>query len=254
MSSKPLYRQVADAIRAEIADGTYPPGSRLPSERVLCERFDAARNTVRMGLNVLVTEGLISPGHGRGYEVRSEEVFVLNASKSENLTIPQDGDSYTTDVKRAGRQPHQEFRVELLPVPADVAARLSIEAGADSVLRFCLRYMDGVPWSTQATYYPMWLAEGTRIAQPGDIAEGTTRYLADRGIEQIGYYDEMATRMPTPEEARNLQIGPGVPVLIWMRTGYDKERPIRCTVTTLRGDLNRVAFEHGDLSARGEDL
>src|SRR5436190_7888280 len=154
MSSKPLYRQVADAIRTEIADGTYPPGSKLPSERALCERFDAARNTVRMGLNVLITEGLISPGHGRGYEVRAEEVFVLYASRSENLNLPQEGDSYTTDAKRAGRQPSQEFRVELLSAPADVAERLRIEPGATCVLRFCLRYLDGVPWSTQATYYP----------------------------------------------------------------------------------------------------
>ncbi|MGW7514619.1 GntR family transcriptional regulator [Streptomyces sp. NPDC054796] len=251
--TKPLYRQVADAIRAEIAGGTYPPGTKLPSERALCERFDAARNTVRMGLNVLVTEGLISPGQGRGYEVRSEEVFVLNASRSENLTLPQEGDSYTTDAKRAGRHPHQEFRVEIVTVPTEVAERLRIEPGSSSVLRFCLRYLDGVPWSIQATYYPMWLAEGTRLAEPGDIAEGTTRYLAAQGIEQIGYYDEMSTRMPTPDEARNLQTGAGTPVLLWMRTGYDTERPIRCTITTLRGDLNRVTFEKGDLVARGED-
>ncbi|WP_062207530.1 GntR family transcriptional regulator [Streptomyces sp. NBRC 109706] len=251
MSPKPLYRQVADALRAEIADGTRPPGSKLPSERALCERFDAARNTVRMGLNVLITEGLVIPSHGRGYEVRSAEVFVLNASRSENLTLPQEGDSYTTDVKRVGREPHQEFRVELVPLPPEAASRLRVESEQDGVLRFCLRYLDGVPWSTQATYYPMWLAEGTRIAQAGDIAEGTTRYLADRGIEQVGYYDELLTRMPTPEEARDLQIGPGVPVLVWTRTGYGSDRPIRCTVTTFRGDLNRITFEVGDLSARG---
>lgn len=253
MSPKPLYRQVADAIRAEIADGKHPPGSKLPSERELCERFEAARNTVRMGLNVLITEGLIAPGHGRGYEVRSVETFILNASRSENLSLPQDGDSFSTDVKRAGRRPHQEFRVELVPAPADAAERLDLPTGADTVLRFCLRYVDDVPWSTQATYYPMWLAEGTRLIQPGDIAEGTTRHLADRGIVQVGYFDELSTRMPTPEEARNLQIGPGVPVLVWLRTGYSEDKPIRCTVTTFRGDLNRVTFETGDLSARGED-
>jgi GntR family transcriptional regulator len=59
--------------------------------------------------------------------------------------------------------------------------------------------------------------------------------------------------MPTPDEARLLEIGTGVPVLLWTRTGYSQERPIRCTVTTFRADLNRMNYEIGDLSARSEN-
>lgn len=92
-----------------------------------------------------------------------------------------------------------------------------------------------------------------RLAEPGDIEEGTTRYLASHGIEQVGYFDEIAARMPTPEEARLLEIGAGVPVLLWTRTGYSEERPIRCTVTTFRGDLNQMNYEIGTLSGREEN-
>ena len=107
-----------------------------------------------------------------------------------------------------------------------------------------------MPWSTQATHYPDWLIqEAPRLAEPGDIDEGTTRYLAGRGIEQVGYADEISTRMPTPEEARLLEIDPGVAVLLWTRTGHTAERPARCTVTTFRGDLNRMNYEIGDLPA-----
>ncbi|MDX2733527.1 GntR family transcriptional regulator [Streptomyces sp. PA03-2a] len=253
MSKQPKYRQVADALRREIVDGVHGPGSRLPSESELSGRFDASRNTVRSGLNLLVSEGLISSSQGLGYEVRKHHVFELNASRFENLNFPQNGDAYSTDVVNAGRRPTQTFRVEIKTVPEDLAGRLAVETGSTSVLRFCHRYVDDVPWSTQATYYPGWLAEmAPRLAEPGDVAEGTTRYLAARGIEQIGYFDEIATRMPTPEEARLLEIGAGVPVLLWTRTGYSDERPIRCTVTTFRGDLNRMTYAIGDLSARGE--
>ncbi|MFC0601856.1 GntR family transcriptional regulator [Streptomyces palmae] len=251
----PKYRQVADALRREIDSGKYPPGSRLPSESELSGRFDASRNTVRSGLGVLVSEGLITSSQGLGYEVRSHEVFELNASKFENLNFPQNGDAYNTDVTNAGRRPHQTFRVEMLPAPKDVSERLRIEAGTKSVLRFCHRYVDDVPWSTQATYYPGWLVEeAPRLAEPGDIAEGTTRYLADHGITQVGYFDELSARMPTPDEARLLEVGAGVPMLLWMRTGYSESKPIRCTITTFRGDLNRMNYEIGDLSARGESL
>ncbi|MET8544817.1 GntR family transcriptional regulator [Kitasatospora sp. NPDC004799] len=253
MSQQPLYRRVADILRTEISSGVFPPGARLPSERDLCDRFDASRNTVRSGLNVLVGEGLITPSQGLGYEVRSHEVFNLNASRFENLTFPQNGDAYNTDVTQAGRRPHQDFRVEMQPARAEVAEQLGISEGETTVLRFCHRYVDGVPWSTQATSYPMWLLEmAPRLAQPGDIDEGTTRYLAGLGVEQIGYHDDISTRMPTPEEARLLQIGAGIPVLIWRRTGYSADKPVRCTITTLRGDLNHMNYEIGDLVARGD--
>ncbi|MER7968679.1 GntR family transcriptional regulator [Streptomyces sp. NPDC096080] len=254
MGKQPKYQQVADALRREIDNGTYGPGCKLPSEAELALRFDASRNTVRSGLSVLVGQGLISSSQGLGYEVRRHEVFELNASRFENLTFPQNGDAYSTDVSNAGRRPHQTFRVEVTTTPQYIAERLKVETGSRSVLRFCHRFVDDVPWSTQATHYPDWLlAEAPRLTDPGDIAEGTTRYLADRGTEQIGYRDEIATRMPTPEEARLLEIGAGVPVLLWTRTGYSSDRPIRCTITTMRGDLNRMNYEIGDLSGRDEN-
>jgi GntR family transcriptional regulator len=43
-----------------------------------------------------------------------------------------------------------------------------------------------------------------------------------------------------------------LPVLLWTRTGYSADRPIRCTLTTFRGDLNRMNYEIGDLSARAD--
>lgn len=251
MNKQPKYRQVADALRREIDNGTYPPGSRLPSEAELSTRFDASRNTVRAGLNLLVTQGLVASSQGLGYQVTKHEVFKLNASRFENLTFPQNGDAYSTDVTAAGRRPSQTFRVELQPAPKHVAERLEVAADSTTVLRFCHRFVDDVPWSTQATHYPEWLvAKAPRLTEPGDIAEGTTQYLAGLGVTQVGYFDEITTRMPTPEEARLLEVGAGVPVLLWTRTGYSDERPIRCTVTTFRGDLNQMNYEIGDLSAR----
>ncbi|MFI9242343.1 GntR family transcriptional regulator [Streptomyces sp. NPDC053086] len=254
MNKQPKYRQVADVLRREIDNGTYAPGARLPSESDLSQRFDASRNTIRNGLSLLVSEGLVSSSQGLGYEVKSHEVFELNASRFENLTFPQNGDAYNTDVTNAGRRPHQTFRVEMLPASQEIAQRLKVEPSTKTVLRFCHRYVDDVPWSTQATYYPSWLIDvSPRLAEPGDIDEGTTRYLAAQGIEQVGYFDEISARMPTPDEARLLEIGAGVPVMLWTRTGYSTDRPIRCTITTFRGDLNRMNYEIGDLAARSEN-
>lgn len=54
-----LYLDLAEQLRNTIADGTFPAGEELPSERQLALRFGAHRDTVRDALRVLVGEGLV---------------------------------------------------------------------------------------------------------------------------------------------------------------------------------------------------
>jgi GntR family transcriptional regulator len=253
---KPVYRQIADSLRSAIAAGTYSPGTQLPSERELGEQFGAARNTVRLGLGVLVGEGLIFGERGRGYFVRDRVPLTYYASRSENLLRPEPstvGDSFNSDVRDAGRAPRAEFTLKLEPASAYVAKCLRLDEGASTVLRSVLRFVDAAPWSIQNTWYPMDIAEGTKIIAPSDIEEGTTRYLATLGYVQVGYWDEWTTRMPTPDESRELELGPGTPVLVCLRTAYTEERPVRVTETIFAGDRNRIVYENGDLSAREAD-
>ena len=48
--STPLFQQLAETLRAAIDAGEYPPGSRLPTENELCERYSVSRVTVRKAL------------------------------------------------------------------------------------------------------------------------------------------------------------------------------------------------------------
>jgi DNA-binding GntR family transcriptional regulator len=52
--------------------------------------------------------------------------------------------------------------------------------------------------------------------------------------------------MPTPDEARLLTLAPGTPVLRYFRTGFSPQRPVRVSVTTLAGNLNRLKYALGD--------
>ena len=55
----PRHREIADALRQEIREGTYGVGSRLPTEAELSVRFNTSRPTVRSALAALSQEGLI---------------------------------------------------------------------------------------------------------------------------------------------------------------------------------------------------
>ena len=61
-SSRAIYL----SLRDRILGGSFAPGTRLPTERALAERYAAARNTVRKTMNRLVEEGLVVRHVGRG--------------------------------------------------------------------------------------------------------------------------------------------------------------------------------------------
>jgi DNA-binding FadR family transcriptional regulator len=61
---------LAAALGGEIIAGVYPPGSRLPSEASLLERFKVSRPTLREAFRVLAAKGLIVSRQKVGTSVR----------------------------------------------------------------------------------------------------------------------------------------------------------------------------------------
>ncbi len=62
----PLWRQVADVIRARIDDGTYRPGRAIPSLVKLTAEFGVAQMTVLKAVRALKEEGILTGTPGRG--------------------------------------------------------------------------------------------------------------------------------------------------------------------------------------------
>lgn len=62
----PLYRQLADAIYADIVAGSPEPGERLPTVRELAERMGLARGTIKRAYEELERMGAVEMTQGRG--------------------------------------------------------------------------------------------------------------------------------------------------------------------------------------------
>jgi GntR family transcriptional regulator len=69
-SDRPIYRQIADILRAQIANGTLQPGQMLPSEKHLADAYGVGRDAIRQAIASLRIEGLAVTGKGRGTLVR----------------------------------------------------------------------------------------------------------------------------------------------------------------------------------------
>ena len=65
-SKLPLYQQIYEILRAELARGMWQPGDLLPTETDLVERFGVSRIIVRQALDMLVQDGLIYRQRGKG--------------------------------------------------------------------------------------------------------------------------------------------------------------------------------------------
>src|SRR5262249_61531321 len=70
-SDRAVYKQIADHLRAAIAQGRLGAGDQLPSEAQLMSHYGVARMTARNSLRLLQDEGLIPAEHGRGVDGRA---------------------------------------------------------------------------------------------------------------------------------------------------------------------------------------
>jgi len=69
-----LYKQIADHLRQNIAQRSYEPTGRLPSEAQIMAQFAVSRVTVRLALDDLANEGLIERRKGKGTFVAGKQV------------------------------------------------------------------------------------------------------------------------------------------------------------------------------------
>ena len=66
----PLYVQLADYLRAQIASGELPAARAIPSKRTALERWGVAGHTFDRAIAILKAENLVQPVRGKG-------IFVL---------------------------------------------------------------------------------------------------------------------------------------------------------------------------------
>lgn len=240
-----LFEHIADELRAAIATGKLAPGTQLPTEPELMQRYGVSRGTVRSAISVLVNEGLVSTAGRRGTFVRDRRQLVYRPQEEfRPLPLSAEMDQFMEARTAEGRQPSQTIDVAIVTPPAAVAERLQLVEGAPVVVRRRVRSLDGEPWNTNDSYFPVALVSGSEIMTPLDIARGANRVLSELGHHQVRALDEVHIRMPTPDEVHRLHLGPGTPVAVHVATGFTADgKPVRVVVNVLPGDRHVLAWE-----------
>jgi GntR family transcriptional regulator len=244
----PPRRVMANKLRADILSGDLPPGSPLPSQRELAERYGVARNTAAEAVKILESEGLIESRNRARPKVREQRRLLrLGAERYSNRLRNETGLSpFRAEVEKQGKTARVDCTsIERVPAPEVIAERLDLPDDDNTVVRRENWYFaDDEPVQVGITYIPWAIAEGTVLATSANMGKGSLYgRFEDRGHRITWIREEVASRMPTPEETARLAIPAGVPVIDVVHTGIDQDQqPFEVTTFTMRADLNGLDY------------
>ena len=254
---RPMYQALADELAAQIADGTLPPGSPLPSVPELARQRGMSQTNVRSAFRVLQDAGLVSTYQGRGTfvrvprrKIRRNATERYNWEKRRAAMSEHERAEWVTEKDAGVERDEIEFSAEFEQIEADpdLAARFRIVAGTPVLHRI---YRTGARQEETSlllnhSYLPLELiAANPELLDPANEPwpGGTIHQLRTVGVEVAQIIDEVTARPPSPDEARALGIEPGISVLAITKTSMDTEgRVVEIANTILAGDRTELVY------------
>lgn len=252
----PMYRQIAEDLRAQIESGALEPGQQLRTELELRDLYGASRNTVRDAIKWLINLGLVETKPGQGtFVVKKINPFVTTLSGDRTGLGTDEGVRKRDEISRQKRVlTTSPVQVEIQADKDEIAAALRLKPDTEVISRHERRYIDGTPWSMQTSYYPATFADqgAERLRGARNIDEGTVQYLKESlGIFQKSYRDWIIVRTPNPTEADFFSLPPDgrIPMFEITRTAFDgNQTPMRVTVTVYPADRNQFIVNSGEVA------
>lgn len=218
----PLYREIAESLRAAIERGDYRPGQRIPGENDIIKEWGVSRTTARDALATLRDEGLTDTRRGAGNFVRQFQLIPRPANERLSRKTWGEGRSiWSADMK--GRPSSSDTAVEEIEAPERIAGLLGLSPGGMVWRRSRLHLTEGRPVQLSTSYLPADLVAGSPITQPDTGPGGTYARLLDLGHPPHHFREEVRARMPLREEAQTLKMASGIPIIHIVRTAFEED-------------------------------
>lgn len=225
--------QIRQALLEQINAGLLLPGTRLPSERELSERFATTRITLKEALAALEAEGKIYREERRGWFVASARFIYDPRYKSHfQAMVEAQNRQVTTRVQSAG----------LIVAPVGLCQQLLLPPLSAMLQINRVRQLDG-----RSVLYVEHYLLPSRF--PGlldcDLEQSLTRLYAEQyGIRYGRSCFDIVPGAARGAVARGLNLADGAPVLLITRINYDEQgRLIDCDREYWRHDAVAIRIE-----------
>jgi len=204
------YSVLAEALRAHVMRGEWPPGVAIPAEQTLAEQHGVALGTMRRALEVLAADGLIERIHGRGTFVRSG----ISGPTMLRFFRFQSDDGQVPSSRIVTRR--------RVVAPPEVARSLGAGRGDEALHLLRVRSLGGVPCLVEQIWLP--LPQFRELELGGTEGWGDLLYplYAERcGIRVHRALEEIRFDTLAAANARHLALPPGHPCALITRAAFD---------------------------------
>jgi GntR family transcriptional regulator len=237
----PLYYQLELALRRRIESGELAPGSVLPGEHLLAERFGVSRITVRHALDRLEEDGLIVRRRGARTVIAPNPLLQPKVERNPTKLF-----GFEDDMLRLGLRPRARLLEATTGAPPGWAASLlGLPPGADIVRIRRLGTSDGVPLWVESRFFP---PDVGAAVLGTDLTAVSVRRVVERelGLRIERTEAELEAAVATRRQAELLGLAPGAPLLQNRSVAWAEGRgPVEVTLAHWRGDRYKLVLRAG---------
>jgi DNA-binding GntR family transcriptional regulator len=214
----PRYREIANHLMADIAEGRYALGALLPPELELCREHGISRFTAREALRQLAEAGLVSRRQGSGTVVINrpgESRFTQQVDNIDGLTQY----ARTTELRLFYTGTAELNRMQARLFKAEPGARWWFASG----VRFDRPGAKAQPLCVTRLYLNPALPD---IREPLRLRDGPVYEVIERecGVKITRVEQQISAVSLDRDDAANLDEATGRPALRTMRFYYDESQ------------------------------
>ena len=235
---QPLYKEVKRQIMAELISGEWKPGTAIPAEKRLSERFAVSIGTIRKAIDELVAENILIRQQGRG-------TFVATHNRDRLLfyffhIVGQDG---TKEYPVVSLDAFARGKAE-----AEEAVKLGIRRGDPVFLiRNILKLADAPvivdEIAIDQARFPG-LTEKQFAGRPNTIYN---LYQDAFGISVVRAQERLRAILADAQNARLLKVAPKAPLLRIARVAFTyQDVPVEIRVSTVNTERHEYWSEIQD--------
>lgn len=227
------WEQIAQELRADIASGRFAPGTRLPNESQLAERFAVNRHTLRQAVQALVREGFLKVQQGSGTWVRE---LVLDYALQRRTRLSE-------NLAEAGERAERELLAHERCAAGSWAQALKVSPTSEVELLYTRSTVRGRPISLSTAAYPCPRLAG--MAEAFQRERSITLAFQTLGVaDYTRLRSSISARLPTPAEADALARPVSQPVLVVHYTNIDlKGQAVEAACTLFASDAVQLQVE-----------
>lgn len=229
----PLYFQLKQLLLSAINDGTYPPGSMIPTENELVETYLISRTTVRQAISELVQEGRLNRVKSKGTFVTDPKINQAFLSRIEpfNVQIEREGHTPSTQVLSLSMKKADDF----------IASHLNLSVSENVIYLQRRRFADEAPIVTIDTYLPDKYCHGLLKVDFTVNSLYNELSSSDR-TRVVRIHRHIEAAQATRQDVKQLDITLKTPILKTISIGLNiYNEPIEFSVARYRGD--RSSFD-----------